>query len=77
LVVKGGRLLLVKRGVEPYEGCWDIPGGFLEAGEHPEDGAVREVQEETGLKVRLRGFFGAYIDTYGQGGETCSIWRSR
>jgi len=50
-VVKGGRLLLVKRGVEPYKGCWDIPGGFLEAGEHPEDGAVREGQEETGLKL--------------------------
>ena len=69
LVVKGGWLLLVKRGVDPYKGCWDIPGGFLEAGEHPEDGAVREVQEETGLKVEMRGFFGAYIDTYGQGGD--------
>lgn len=30
---------------------------------------MREVEEETGLKVRLRGFFGAYIDIYGQGGD--------
>jgi len=48
LVVKGGRLLLVKRGVEPYKGCWDIPRGFLEAGEHPEDAVYARSRRRRG-----------------------------
>ncbi|MNY11350.1 hypothetical protein D3C86_1443740 [compost metagenome] len=47
---------------------WDIPGGYLEDGEHPEAGALREVLEETGLKVRLTAFVGIYMDTYGANG---------
>lgn len=38
LVVRDGKVLLVRRGVEPFLGQWDLPGGFLEAGEHPRDG---------------------------------------
>lgn len=69
LIVSQGRLLLVKRGIEPYLGWWDIPGGFLEAGEHPEAAAIREVEEETGLRVRPVELLGIYIDTYGPGGD--------
>lgn len=65
LVIQDGNVLLVKRKVEPFKGWWDIPGGFLEAGEHPEDGAKREVREETGLDVRLTRLHGIYMDTYG------------
>jgi NADH pyrophosphatase NudC (nudix superfamily) len=53
LIVKENRVLLVLRAVEPFKGCWDIPGGFLEAGEHPYDGMLREVKEETGLEIEI------------------------
>ncbi len=73
LVEHEGRLLLVKRAVEPSSGCWDIPGGFLEADEHPQAGAIREVREETGLSVEPTNLFGIYMDryTYDGGGDHC------
>jgi len=65
LVVRDGRLLLLRRVIEPWSGCWDIPGGFCEATEHPIETAAREVLEETGLRVRITGFLGMWLDTYG------------
>lgn len=69
LVMRDGRLLLVRRRHEPFRGWWDIPGGFLDAGEHPEAGVVREVDEETGLAVRPDRLIGIYMDRYGEGGD--------
>ena len=51
VVVKAGRILLVRRGQEPLKGRWSIPGGLLELGEPLEAGVKREVLEETGLEV--------------------------
>jgi 8-oxo-dGTP diphosphatase len=51
VVVKDGRVLLVKRGAEPNRGLWAIPGGSLELGETLREGAQREILEETGLVV--------------------------
>lgn len=48
-----GQILLVKRSVEPKIGFWCLPGGFLEVGETPEEGALRELLEETGLKGEI------------------------
>lgn len=42
-------VLLVQRGNEPYKGCWAFPGGFLNMDESAEEGALRELCEETGL----------------------------
>ena len=42
-----GRVLLGRRGINPSKGLWDLPGGFLEPGEHPEAGFVRELLEES------------------------------
>ena len=46
------RILLIKRKNDPYKGEWAIPGGFLEDDEQPEAGALRELEEETGLKLQ-------------------------
>ena len=43
-------LLLINRGIEPYKGCWALPGGFMKMDETAEEGALRELQEETGVK---------------------------
>lgn len=64
LVVKDGKVLLGRRAVDPARGYWDIPGGFLNPWEHPADGAVREVAEETGLRVRPVQLLTVVIDTY-------------
>jgi ADP-ribose pyrophosphatase YjhB (NUDIX family) len=53
VVIAGGRALLVRRATEPLRGEWSIPGGLLEAGETLAAGVVRELQEETGLTVRV------------------------
>jgi 8-oxo-dGTP diphosphatase len=60
LLVEAGRVLLVKRRWEPRAGDWCLPAGFMEAGERPEQTAVRELQEETGVIAQLTGLFGVY-----------------
>jgi 8-oxo-dGTP diphosphatase len=53
VVLDGDRVLLVRRGQQPLQGEWSIPGGALELGETLEAGVCREVAEETGLAVRI------------------------
>lgn len=59
LITTEGGLVLVKRKFEPFVGDWCLPGGFIEATEHPEESAAREVLEETGLIVRVDKLVGA------------------
>jgi ADP-ribose pyrophosphatase YjhB (NUDIX family) len=62
----GGKrqVLLTRRGIEPYKGQWDLPGGFLGNGEAPEDGLRREVCEELGVEVTNLRYFTTEIEQY-------------
>ena len=50
---KEGKILLAKRNIEPRKGYWNLPCGFLEMNETVEEGAMREVWEETGAEVDI------------------------
>lgn len=54
------KVLLIQRGNEPFKGCWAFPGGFMNMDETTEQCAVRELEEETGLKVTEIKQIGAY-----------------
>jgi ADP-ribose pyrophosphatase YjhB (NUDIX family) len=51
VIIRDGKIALIKRGNEPARGKWTIPGGLVELAESPEQAVVREAKEETGLDV--------------------------
>lgn len=60
LVETDGKVVLVRRGVEPKAGYWSLPAGYVEANELAEAAAVRETQEETGLEIEIDDLLGVY-----------------
>lgn len=66
-MVREGRCLLGRRARDPMIGCWEIPGGFVERGEHDAEAAVREIAEELGVDVRLTGLIGTYLEESDRG----------
>lgn len=56
------KVLLVERGIEPYKGHWAFPGGFLKMDETADEGALRELKEETGLETAYIEQLGAFSD---------------
>jgi 8-oxo-dGTP diphosphatase len=69
IIERGARILLARRAAAPYAGTWDLPGGFLESGELPERGLLRELREELGVRATIGRFHGFSIDRYGPGGN--------
>ncbi len=62
IVVKRDKILLIRRGKEPFKGSYALPGGFLEYGEKAEHCATREVREETGVVTEIVDLVGVYSD---------------
>ena len=60
-VENDGRVLLVQRAHEPWQGCWHLPSGYVEVDENPARAAEREVREESGLIIRAGHLIDAYI----------------
>jgi ADP-ribose pyrophosphatase YjhB (NUDIX family) len=78
-VDESGLVLLSRRGVEPFKGLWDFPGGFLEEWEHPLECLRRELREEAGVEIEPLALLGIWMDAYGEGGE-CTLnlyWSAR
>jgi len=60
IIVLQEGIVLIRRDRPPYEGCYALPGGFVEPGESVEEAVCREAREETGLELGLLGLVGVY-----------------
>ena len=68
ILPKDDTVLFVRRAYEPEKGSWSLPGGFLELGETLEEGAIRELKEETNLNgkyVKLLGHCSHFNSVFG------------
>jgi ADP-ribose pyrophosphatase YjhB (NUDIX family) len=75
MVTQKGKILLVRRAMNPEKGKWSIPAGFLDYGEDPVATAEREVLEETNLRVSISRLVDVYYnqDALDQGGASIFI----
>lgn len=62
IVENEGKILIIRRGGEPYKGMRCLPGGRHEEGERIEETAIREIKEETALDIELTDILGVYSD---------------
>jgi 8-oxo-dGTP diphosphatase len=81
-LVSGDRVLVAQRSGGPYDGCWEFPGGKVEAGESDLSALVRECREELGVDVVPEAFLGeVLLDGVVAGGEpgasTLRLWWGR
>jgi 8-oxo-dGTP diphosphatase len=56
-------VLVIRRGWPPFEGCWAVPGGYVDPGEDTMEAAGRELGEETGLTAESLRLVGVYADS--------------
>jgi ADP-ribose pyrophosphatase YjhB (NUDIX family) len=61
LIETDHRLLLLRRTEQPFKNCWGLPAGHVEADEAPSCAAIRETEEEIGLRVKQKGIIDAYF----------------
>ncbi|MFH1721065.1 MAG: NUDIX hydrolase [Candidatus Altiarchaeota archaeon] len=62
LIARENEVVLIKRLNPPFQGCWALPGGFVDVGETVESACVREMTEETSLEVEVDKLAGVYSD---------------
>jgi 8-oxo-dGTP diphosphatase len=60
VILRGKKILLIKRANDPFKGYWALPGGYVDWDETTEEAVAREVMEETGLKVISAKLTGIY-----------------
>ncbi|MCK4823748.1 NUDIX hydrolase [bacterium] len=60
IIIISGKIVLLKRGIEPGYGKWVFPGGYVNRGEVLEDAAVRETKEEANIDVEIESLLNAY-----------------
>ena len=75
LVTRGGRILLLRRQRSHGAGSWSTPGGHLDFGETPEACAIRETEEESGLRIVAPEFFAITNDIFAEDGKHyITVW---
>jgi 8-oxo-dGTP diphosphatase len=62
VIRRGNKMLLLKRQVEPFRGCWSFVGGHVDADENVRDALKREFKEETGLEVTIGKLAGCRVE---------------
>ena len=62
VVERAGKVLMVRRALEPGISLWSFPGGYVNRGEVVEEAAAREVIEETGLEVEVQSLVGLFSE---------------
>lgn len=74
-----GKIVLIRRGVDPKKGCWSFPCGYMEIDEAVATTAKRETEEETGLQIELTGHLGtySYADSPVGGSIVIVVYRAR
>ncbi|HSW65838.1 MAG TPA: NUDIX domain-containing protein [Bacillota bacterium] len=68
-----GKLLITKRGRDPFKDWWDFPGGFVEEDETLEQAATRELKEETGVEAANLSYIGSFKEDYEFRGEVVPV----
>ena len=71
--IRDNKLLVLKRRDDPFKGLWDLPGGFMQEGEAPEEALKREIKEELGIDLRNPFFMRSFPGTYFWKGEDIPI----
>lgn len=72
-VLREGKVLVMRERDEPYNGQWVVPQGYVKSRESLLEAAKREVREELGLDIAVKGLLGVYEDFINEGGRTMHI----
>jgi len=60
IIIEKGKVLMIKRKIEPFKGYWVLPGGHVEYGETVENAIKREIKEELGVSAKIEKLIGVF-----------------